>query len=277
MLSAPDPRLSALEAASRRIVSGPTHRRIVWRSWGEGPPIVFLHGASGSWRHWVPQIEAFRLRRRVLAADLPGFGASDLPEGTPDIAAMARDVAAGLDSILGGAPYDLVAFSFGGGIAGEILQLQRPAPRRLVLLAPAGFGRPAVPPMRKVRGLEGDELLAAHRFNLASLMIADPARIDSTALRIQHLNSLESRLRLAGVPRPHSLTEGLPAYPGPVTLIWGTADGFMPEGRLAARQAAIRSLRPDATVHLLEGIGHWMAWEAPDRVNAILEAALADS
>src|SRR3546814_1155899 len=44
--------------------------QMVWRLWGEGPPLVLLHGGSGSWTHWFRNIPALARRYRVIAADL---------------------------------------------------------------------------------------------------------------------------------------------------------------------------------------------------------------
>src|SRR3954471_21817266 len=48
---------------------------------GEGPPLVFIHGLSGSWQNWLENIPHFAKSRRVIALDLPGFGHSPMPAG----------------------------------------------------------------------------------------------------------------------------------------------------------------------------------------------------
>ncbi len=48
---------------------------------GRGPPIVFLHGWLGSWRYWIPTMQAMSTRYRTYAVDLWGFGdTSNAPE-----------------------------------------------------------------------------------------------------------------------------------------------------------------------------------------------------
>ena len=52
---------------------------MVWRTWGDGPALVLLHGGSGSWTHWVRNIAHFERDYRVIAGDLPGLGDSPDP------------------------------------------------------------------------------------------------------------------------------------------------------------------------------------------------------
>jgi pimeloyl-ACP methyl ester carboxylesterase len=44
---------------------------------GRGKPVIFLHGWIGSWRYWMPTMEAVSDRYRTYAIDLWGFGDSD--------------------------------------------------------------------------------------------------------------------------------------------------------------------------------------------------------
>jgi len=43
---------------------------------GQGFPLVLIHGFLGSSKMWEPQINFFKKNFRVIAPDLPGFGAS---------------------------------------------------------------------------------------------------------------------------------------------------------------------------------------------------------
>ena len=109
-------------ALARRI-EWPTPAGIqVWHVWNEaaGKPLILLHGGSGSWTHWVANVQALSQHRAVYALDLPGFGDSDLPPGARDVDGLYQPVAAGISSLLGPGPHEVMGFSFGGMTAGFI-------------------------------------------------------------------------------------------------------------------------------------------------------------
>ena len=41
---------------------------------GRGRPLIFLHGWVGSWRYWIPVMQAASLTFRAYALDQWGFG-----------------------------------------------------------------------------------------------------------------------------------------------------------------------------------------------------------
>src|SRR3954465_1041367 len=60
---------------------------------GHGPPGLLVHGHSGSWHNWLENIPPLAERHRVIAPDLPGFGASEMVDGDVTIERFARDMA----------------------------------------------------------------------------------------------------------------------------------------------------------------------------------------
>jgi pimeloyl-ACP methyl ester carboxylesterase len=44
---------------------------------GRGKPVLFIHGWLGSWRYWLPSMEAISTKYRAYALDLWGFGDTD--------------------------------------------------------------------------------------------------------------------------------------------------------------------------------------------------------
>ena len=53
------------------------NRIVHYEYFGRGRPLIFLHGWIGSWRYWVPAMDALSDAYRVYAFDLWGFGDSD--------------------------------------------------------------------------------------------------------------------------------------------------------------------------------------------------------
>lgn len=83
---------------------------------GNGPAVLFLHGAGGNHLSWWQQVPMFAEDYRCVTADQRGFGQSPDAPGGPGPAALATDAIALLDH-LGIARAALVAQSMGGWAA----------------------------------------------------------------------------------------------------------------------------------------------------------------
>ena len=272
----PEAVLSALEARARRHETPCGDGVMMWREWGPpgggaGRPLVLFHGGSGSWRHWVRNIDRLSADRRVVCPDLPGLGQSAMPPRADTPAPIAAVVRAGLARVLGeGAPHDLAGFSFGALIAGHVAAEAGPELRSVTLVGAASLGlaRPRTE-LVAVRDKAGDERIAAHRHNLAALMFADPGRIDGLALHVQELNTREARFRSRGFAGTALLRDAVARSRAPVALVYGERDAIAwPE--VEARFAALRSVRPDAWTGVVPGAGHWVAYEAAPAFDAML-------
>lgn len=240
--------VEALLRTARRVETPCGAGVMVWHVWGEGTPLVLLHGGVGSWRHWLRVIPGFAETRQVIVPDLPGFSESATPPSTAieDVAAVVAD---GL-RVITNAPADLVGFSFGATVASH-LALHLGVQARSLTLVGAGGLVPLRTPMvlEKVRGLEGAALRDAHRENLARMMIADPAKIDDLALDIQTWNSARARLDTRVYVQEGALRRALAQVTVPVDAVWGTLDQIA-YWALEDRVAALRALHPDARITL---------------------------
>lgn len=277
------PETARLLAAGRRTetafgrADGPG--RLVWHTWGEGPPVVLLHGGAGSWRHWLRAIPDLAAHSAVWVPDLPGLGESDAPPvsaGKPyGPTLVAGIVAAGLRQVLpGGAPCDLVGFSFGAMTAGHVAADHPDLVRSLVLVGAGALGvERASITLVPVRDKSGDERQEANRTNLLRLMVADPARIDAEALANQDWNARRARVNSIGFASGSLLLDALRRVRCPLGAIWGERDQVAAP-RLAERVAAVRSVRPEAPVAIIPGAGHWVSHEAPAAFNAALDGML---
>ncbi len=266
--------LGRLEAAAERTETPCGRGTMAWRSWGAGPALVLLHGGAGSWRHWVRTVTAFSHDHRVLAPDLPGLGESADPPA-PDMAAISAIVAGGIDALLGpAASYDLVGFSFGASVGGDVARLHGSRVGSLTLVGAGGLVRPRTPmTLERVRGKRGEALAEAHRTNLARIMIADPSRIDGLAIAIQDWNSRHARLDSPSLTARRPLAASLPHLRVPVNAIWGERDQLA-YYTIEDRVAALRALCPAADVRIIPRAGHWAAYELPCTFNAALREAL---
>src|SRR3954451_9981126 len=118
---APAELIAALDRASTRHATPAGAGDIVWRIWGRGEPLVLLHGGTGSWLHWIRNVEDLSQDFRVIVPDIPGSGESATSETPTTADRIAASMLAGLDVLIGGdTAFAIAGFSMGGMIAGHI-------------------------------------------------------------------------------------------------------------------------------------------------------------
>ena len=83
---------------------------------GDGPPVVLLHGQGGWAGMWLPVAADLVRTHRVVAPDLPGLGASEVPDGPPDAAGVLAWLGELVDQTCATPPV-LVGASLGASIA----------------------------------------------------------------------------------------------------------------------------------------------------------------
>ena len=284
----PEPaQVRALRARARRETTPCGAGETVWHVWGEArpdlPPLVLLHGGSGSWTHWVRNIEDLVTAGRELwIPDLPGFGDSALsPVGAgADADALVAPLAEGLRALFGPHPCDLVGFSFGGLTAGLLLAAHPELARQLVLVGAPAMG---VVPQRQFalkawRHLPEAGQMAAHRYNLAALMFEDAALIDALdglALGLHVANVLRDRMPRRRLSHTDALAQALRQIDCPVHAIYGRSDAVYKEW-IGALEGAYAAAVPDFRgMALIDDAGHWVQFERPQAFARALLAALA--
>jgi len=271
------PQALAVLARAQRHETPCGEGRLVWHSWGEGPPLVLLHGGSGSWAHWLRNVQALAAAgRRVLVPDLPGFGDSAPPPGNQDADGVVPPLAEGMAALLDGAACDVVGFSF-GGLTGGLLAAAHPhRVRRLVLVGAPGLGlRSRRLPLTPWRHLEDKaERDAVHRSNLATLMLHAPEAIDEVAVAVQAANVPRDRMRGRHLALTDILATTLPRLACPVDAIYGAQDALY-VGRLDELAHVLRRAPYFGRLLLLPGAGHWAQYEAPEAFHQALLGLLA--
>ncbi len=121
--------------------------RAVYRTAGEGPTVVLIHGMVNSSRHWEDVAARLAPTHRVIAPDLIGHGDAATPRGDYSLgahAAMIRDLLA----TLGVERATIVGHSLGGGVAMQFFYQFPQRTERLVLISSGGLGHEVSPLLR---------------------------------------------------------------------------------------------------------------------------------
>lgn len=275
---APEALVAAVEGRGRVLRIPSPGGQLEWRVWGDGPPLLVLHGGHGSWTHWIRNVLPLAERFTVLAPDLPGYGGSDPPPGEIDAGALAAILRSGLEEVVGReGRLTIAGFSFGGVIAGHLAAQMPDRVRRLILLGSGGLALPRPPPPRLVKWQEAgseEERRAAHRANLEAVMIADPAKVDDLAIHLQAENTARARLRSRSISLTDALLRQLERAPLPLAGIWGERDP-MTGPFIETRRELLRRFDPDCPFLVVPGAGHWVQYEAFEQVNAAMLAMAA--
>ena len=275
-----DATVQALRAQATRIETPCGAGTLVWLLWqpSDGSldakaPVLLLHGGSGSWTHWLRNIGPLVAAGRcMLVPDLPGFGDSAAPEGGVDADACTAPLAAGLRQLLGHRACDVVGFSFGAMVAG-FLAAQHPArvARLMLVGAPAmgeGFGQPIdLLPWRQLTDPAHQH--AAHRHNLAALMLHQPEAITALAVQLQATNVARDRMRGRSLQRTGALVQALKRVACPVHAVYGRED-VLYVGQFDALAQAFQYAPRFETLTLVASAGHWVQFEQADAFNQIM-------
>ena len=244
---------------------------MIWHVWGEGEPLVLLHGGHGAWNHWCRNVEPLAASGfRVIAADLPGLGGSaDI--GPPYTAERIGEVVHhGITRLVDrDQGVHIAGFSFGSVIGSVVAERLGPQLASFNMVGAAGFGPRARRPdgMQRIDpDMAADERRAAARNNMQWLMLADPANVGELALHIQLINSARARTLSRPISMTTRLLETLPSIMAPVNAIWGDHDRTI-LGMLDARLEMLLGECPAASVEIIEGVGHWTQFEGAEDYN----------
>lgn len=241
---------------------------------GAGPPVLFLHGLAGSLSEWRHQLGPVCARRRVVAPDLLGAGESDKPvRGDYSIEAQAGRVRALLDA-LRLHRVEVVASSYGGGVALRLAVDHPERVSRMVLVAPVCY-RERLPWFAAGCRLPGAAAVAeALRVPAWAAPVARRLSVHLAAATDDELQGLFDEINACGTRAAmvrwvrgalrsdaRSVQAGLRHMRAPTLLIWGRQDPIVPVelGRRLARAL------PEGRLVELDG-GHVPHLERPDDV-----------
>ncbi len=273
----------------------------------DAPVLIFLHGFPDSHRTWRHQIAHLSGHYRCIAPDQRGYRGSSKPAGvenyTPD--KLIGDVFQRADA-LGVGPFTVVGHDWGGAIAWGVAimgQLNGRVTRAVVMNAPHPVifpkllytnrqQRQASQYFRVFRDPASDELVA--QFGLGGVLLKafgevpenpkmDPAEraalMEDYANREASIAMLNwyraSPMEVLDMDAPYALPAGwqppaLPKLTIPTLVVWAMEDMALPAANLDGLDEVIE----DLTLVQVPGCGHFVQWEAPEQVNAALDAFL---
>ncbi|MCU1465530.1 MAG: Epoxide hydrolase [Actinomycetia bacterium] len=252
-------------------------------------PLLMLHGFPSCSFDWHLVLDALRSRRRVVAVDFLGFGLSDKPDvrysmrlQADVIEAVARDL--GLSSVA------LLTHDMGDTVGGELLARSLEgtlgfAVTRRVLTNGSIY-------IDMAHLTNGQQLLLSLDDAPTDFVVADgfkaglagtfspQSTVDPDELEAQWLfserdggNRLLSRtIRYIEDRRAEErrFTGAIETHPSPLTVVWGADDPIA----VLPMTAELQRARPDASLSVLDGVGHYPMLESPTRFAEAVTAAL---
>ncbi len=255
--------------------------------------IVFIHGHSACWQHWLEQLPRYMTTHRVIALDLPGFGRSPLPRDGISMTNYARTVESVCEQLDVSAAC-VVGNSMGGFVSAELAIIAPQLVERLVLVAAAGMsshylGIPttlmehpgAAAATRVLFGLGG--VPDAQARALAKRPRGRRLALDFVCTHSDRLHPALVYELIKGAGRPggapavaalagYDFKDRVPGIACPTLIVWGDRDYLVPVASAKLYADAIE----DATMVVYDDTGHLPMVERPGLFNRDLDEFLRD-
>ena len=256
--------------------------RLHARIWGEGPPVLLLHGwptSSFLWRNVAPHLAK---RHRVVALDLPGFGLSDKPLDRSYSYPFFDSILTGATAALDMETLGLVVHDLGGPVGMHWALQNQARLTRVALLNTLLYPDPfdfAVAAFLVAARIPGLSHLLASQWGLKKAIemgTVTPQDLDEAVRGVQEpfVTGPARKALIKSVLSLHPggmrlIAERLETLSVPVRVIYGTEDRILP--KVARTFARLRREVPHAEVTSLP-CGHFLQEDRPDEVGALLAA-----
>jgi pimeloyl-ACP methyl ester carboxylesterase len=249
------------------------------------PPLVLVHGLSGAWQNWLENIPHFARNHRVIAPDLPGFGASPVPPWEPTIENYGRLLSDFCDQ-LGVERSLLVGNSMGGFVAAEEAISDPDRVERLVLVSAAGISHARMARAPATTAARFAAAAAPYAFKYQEQALTRPVLrhyalrgvfYKPTALRPEIVwENIHAGLNAPGMLAAveglvgYDFTDRLPEIEVPTLIVWGRQDRVVPP----VDGGEFERLIPNSSRVVFDRCGHVPQLEKPARFNALLDEFL---
>ena len=241
------------------------------------PPLVLLHGFTGSTATWTTLVPALADTCTTIAIDALGHGASDAPVDPTRyrMPCVVADTLAVLDQ-LGVEQFALLGYSMGGRMA---LHLAAAAPTRIAALILESASPGIESADERAARVASDEQLAQllerkgiaafveywERLPLFASQRALPDHVQQKQRRERlaaHPLGLAASLRGAGTGVQAPLHDHLTTLAMPTLLLVGALDA-----KFCALALAMHAALPRSELKVVPAVGHAVHLEAPDLFN----------
>ncbi len=265
--------------------------KIHYRDEGTGEPIVLIHGLlvnGGVWERLVPHLA---MRHRCIVPDLPLGSHRDAMKPQADLSPLG--LAALIAELLERLELDqvvLVGNDTGGALCQLVVAHHPDRIGRLVLtncdafehFPPASL-KPLIGGLARVPGAVASLAILGRLAPVrrASMSIAALTRqpipdelVEAWVSPLRERGVRRDLLKvLRGIAPSHTLAaaERLGEFKAPVLIAWGTGDRYFPVSDAERLAGAF----PDARLELVDGARTFVQLDAPDRLAALIESALA--
>ncbi|WP_135305480.1 alpha/beta fold hydrolase [Haloarcula amylovorans] len=248
---------------------------LYYEDYGEGQPILFLHGAWAGLRYFEPQLTALSDKYRTVALDFRGHGRSEKTEHGHTVRQYASDVHEfllhlDLDDVI------MVGWSMGAGVAWEFVdQFGTERVRGLVNVdsEPSPFqqedyefGRMGLEELSGVFvDIQTDHLSLTERQN--ELLLKDPSAEELKKMMFDEASHTPPPIKtaiFADVLREPP--DVLPDIDVPMLVCAGADEKW----RSVASVKYVAEVVPDSSFELFEESGHCITIEEPERFNQVL-------
>lgn len=255
---------------------------------GPGPAVVLLHGQPGSAHDWQWVLPGLDGKYAVVAPDRPGYGRTGGP--ATDLAGNVAAVIALLDE-QGVDRAVVVGHSWAGAVALLAAATRSERVSGLVLVSSVGPGEHIGWDDRLLAVPVLGELIAATTIGGLGLVLGR-SRIQALAERrlggrardavvaLTRLTAGGSSVWRSFVHEQRTLIDQLerlgPVLPHisvPVAVVHGRSDRLVPPAVAQSNASAI----PGATLDLVEGVGHLIPHDRPERVVAAIERVVGQT
>jgi pimeloyl-ACP methyl ester carboxylesterase len=241
--------------------------RVPYLEGGQGEPLLLLHGFGAEKDHWSQIAKYLTPHFRVIAPDLPGFGASSRrSEANYDLDHQ-LDRLEKFAAAVGISRFHLGGNSMGGYLSAMYAARAPDQVQSLWLLAPAGVA--GAEPGDVIRMIErGDNLLLVDSEitgkRLASMLFGKAPFVPEEFNRVWRERSMQNRDFNAKIfselfAQPVMLDERIAGLATPTYVVWGGDDRVLH----VSGAEALRKLLVNAEVRIMPYMGHCPMIERP--------------